>query len=174
MKIRSPAAIAAIIIAGAAGIVLGSRLEPPMPPASAVAVPPIRLDDLRDTSGARATPGELKGATVVMLSSLTCVYCKETLTELSRTANGRKARGLWLVTLQGAEASVEMLTQAGVDGARPLGPATSSAEALLTFQAPGTPVFALLDSTGRTVRVLPGYPGRERMKEWFAVMLGEG
>jgi hypothetical protein len=163
-----------IIALAGVGVVLGLALERPLPPAGGAPVPPIEISDLRGASGQRANIGEVLRPTVVMLSSKTCTYCKEALRDLSQLAGGRSAPGLWLVTLEGVQPGEQMLRDAGVAGARSLGPATSAAEVLLTFQTPGTPVFALLDSTGRTVRVVSGYRGRKAMSEWFAIMLGEG
>lgn len=163
--------LVAVFLAG--GLWIGSRLEPKVE-ALTEAAPPLRVTELKGIDGSRAKVEELRGETVVMLSSETCGYCKETLSELGKRAKGRPAKGLWLVTLEGAAMSEEMLRAANVSGARSLGPATSATQALLTFQTPGTPVFAVLDSTGQIVRVLTGYPGRDAMRQWFATMLGDG
>ena len=164
-----------VLVAGflVAGLWIGTRLEPAVSAAAAPA-PPLRVTELKGADGARAKIAELKGETVVMLSSENCGYCKETLRELQKRAAGKPATGLWVVNLEGAASASEMLRVAGIAGARALGPATSATETLLTFQTPGTPVFAVLDSTGRIVRVLSGYPGRAAMRDWFATMLREG
>lgn len=163
--------VLAVFLAG--GVWIGTLLEPANENAGATPVPPLRVAELRGADGARARVDELKGETVVMLSSKTCGYCKEALRDLGKLADGRPASALWLLNLEGAASADEMLRNAGVSGARALGPATSATEALLTFQTPGTPVFAVLDTTGRIVRVLSGYPGREGMRQWFAAMLGD-
>lgn len=156
-----------------AGLYAGVKLEPPMRPPTQAPAPPIEISELRGASGERASLSEVQRPTVVMLSSRTCGYCKEALEDLSALAGNREVPGLWLVTLEGVQPGESMLSAAGVTGARSLGPATSAAEVLLTFQTPGTPVFAMLDSNGRTVRTMTGYPGRKAMAEWFSVMLGD-
>ena len=164
-----------VLVAGflVVGLWIGTRLEPAVS-AAAAPVPPLKVTELKGTVGSRARVAELTGETVVMLSSESCGYCKETLRELQKHANGKAASGLWVVNLEGATSADEMLRVAGIAGARALGPATSATQTLLTFQTPGTPVFAVLDSTGAIVRVLSGYPGREKMRDWFATMLREG
>lgn len=156
-----------------AGLWIGRRMEPVVT-AAAQPAPPLNVTDLRGTDGARARVDELHGKTVVMLSSESCGYCKEALRELRKRSAGRSVPGLWLVNLEGAASAETMLRVAGVAGARALGPATTATQTLLTFQTPGTPVFAVLDTTGRIVRVLTGYPGRDAMRDWFATMLGDG
>lgn len=172
MKIPPSATYVLVAVFLAAGLWIGTRMEPVVT-AAAEPAPPLKVTELRGTNGARASVGELRGNTVVMLSSETCGYCKEALRELKARSAGRAVPGLWLVNLEGATSAEEMLRAAGVSGARALGPATSATQALLTFQTPGTPVFAVLDTTGQIIRVLSGYPGREAMRGWFATMLGE-
>ena len=38
---------------------------------------------------------------------------------------------------------------------------------------PGTPTFVAVDRNGRVVATIPGYPMREVLKQWYAVMVGD-
>lgn len=108
---------------------------------------------------------------VAMVVSTTCAVCKEALHDFGAT--GRALPRLWLVTLEGAERGRAMLDSAGVTGAVLAGPPTPAAEALFTFQIQGTPTFVALDARGRVEGVLPGYPGRDGIAPWLAVMTGD-
>lgn len=126
------------------------------------------------TSEGRITPlARLGEPAVVMVVSRTCSVCKEALRDFGRQAAGRALPRLWVVTLEGAAHGAEMVDAAGVRGAVLAGPVTPAAEALFTFQVQGTPTFLALDAGGRVRRVYPGYPGREVMAPWVALMAGE-
>lgn len=164
------AAVGALAVTG---VWVGGRLDPVSKETATTPPPPIEVGSLRDAGGARARVEEVGARRVVMLSSTSCGYCKEALRDMASRAGGRTADGLWLVTLEGADASRGMLQEAGVRGGRALGPADGATQALLTFQTPGTPVFALLDSTGRIIRAVSGYPGARRMEAWFDEILSQ-
>lgn len=128
---------------------------------------------VRTTEG-RVTPlAKLGEPAVVMVVSRTCGVCKEALRDFGRMAAGRPLPRLWLVTLEGAAHGAAMVDSAGVRGAVLAGPSVPAAEALFTFQVQGTPTFLALDADGRVQRVFPGYPGREVMAPWVALMAGE-
>jgi hypothetical protein len=127
----------------------------------------------------RTASGELvrlaaEGApTVVMVSSLSCAVCKESLRDFAAQADASGLPRLRMVTLEGAAAGDAMLLAAGLTGLWHAGPANHAGGTLLTFQFPGTPTFLLLDGTGRVRAAMPGYPGRESFAPGFAVITGE-
>jgi len=126
------------------------------------------------TANGRITPlARLGEPAVVMVVSRTCGVCKEALRDFGRMAAGRPLPRLWVVTLEGAAHGAAMVEAAGVRGAVLAGPVSPAAEALFTFQVQGTPTFLALDAGGRVRRVYPGYPGREVMAPWVAIMAGE-
>ena len=88
-------------------------------------------------------------------------------------SQGRPLPRLTLLTLEGAAFGVPMLAKEHLSGAQLVGPAGSSDQVLLTFRYPGTPTFVAIDRNGRVVRTLPGYPIREELAHWFAVMVGD-
>lgn len=110
---------------------------------------------------------------VVMISSRTCGWCKRALRDLGELAEGRPLSRLRLLTLEGAGEGGPMVAKEGITGAVLLGPAGSADQVQLTFRYPGTPTFLAVDRQGRVVRTLPGYPIREEMRHWFAVMVGD-
>jgi len=110
---------------------------------------------------------------IVMINSRTCGYCKLALRDLGEYAKGRPVPGLRMLTLEGAADGEPMLQAAGLNGAVPLGPATSQSQVLLTFRYRGTPTFVAVDAEGRIRGTMPGYAGPERMATWFDVMLGD-
>lgn len=111
--------------------------------------------------------------TVVMVSSLSCAVCKESLRDFAAQTDAAGLPRLRMVTLEGAAAGDGMLLAAGLTGLWHAGPANHAGGTLLTFQFPGTPTFLLLDGTGRVRAAMPGYPGRESFAPWFAVITGE-
>lgn len=125
---------------------------------------------VRTTDGRTQPLAAIGTAAVAMVVSTTCGVCKEALRDFGRM--GRPLPRLWLVTLEGAERGAAMLDSAGVTGAVLAGPTTPAAEALFTFQIQGTPTFVALDARGRVLGVLPGYPGREQIAPYVAVMSG--
>jgi hypothetical protein len=110
---------------------------------------------------------------VVMISSRTCGWCKRALRDLGEMAGGRPLPRLRLLTLEGAAEGAPMVAKEAIAGAVLLGPAGSADQVQLTFRYPGTPTFLAVDRRGRVVRTLPGYPIREEMRHWFAVMVGD-
>ncbi len=117
-----------------------------------------------------ATKGQ---ASIVMVSSVTCSWCKRALKDLGEMSGGRPLPQLKLLTLEGAADGAPMLAKEGITGAQLIGPAGSSDQVLLTFRYPGTPTFVAIDRNGRVVRTMPGYPIRQEMEHWFAVMVGD-
>lgn len=129
--------------------------------------------NVRDTSGAivpLVTPGE---PSIVMISSLTCGWCKKALKDLGELSAGRPLPRLKYLTLEGAAEGKAMLDKEHLTGAQLIGPASSNDEVLLTFRYPGTPTFIAIDRNGRVVATMPGYPMFEVMKSWYAVMVGD-
>ena len=127
---------------------------------------------LRDTANRMiplAPPGQ---PVVVMISSVTCSWCKHALRDLAELSGGRPLPSLRLLTFEGAAGGVEMLATAGVHGAVSTGPASESTAAIMSLQFPGTPIFLVIDSAGHVVKSIPGYPGRDGMIPLMRVMLG--
>lgn len=108
---------------------------------------------------------------VVMVSSVTCSVCAETMRDLA--SDGRPLPALRIVTLEGAELGHAMARRNGLRNTWHAGPADGSGATLLTFQYPGTPTFLLVEPDGRVRRALVGYPGREAFRPWLRVMAGE-
>lgn len=108
---------------------------------------------------------------VVMVSSVTCGVCAETMREMA--SDGRALPGLRIVTLEGAAFGREMARRNGLRDVWHAGPADGSGATLLTFQYPGTPTFLLVEPDGRVRRALVGYPGRDAFTPWLRVMAGE-
>lgn len=128
---------------------------------------------VRDSTGALiplATPGE---PAIIMVSSVTCSWCKRTLKDLGELSAGRPLPRLKLLTLEGATNGAPMLAKEKITGAQLIGPSGSSDQVLLTFRYPGTPTFVAVDREGFVVATMPGYPMREVLKSWFAVMVGD-
>jgi len=66
-----------------------------------------------------------------------------------------------------------MLAKEHITGAQLIGPAAGRDQVMLTFRYPGTPTFLAVDKNGRVVGTMPGYPMREVLKTWYAVMVGD-
>lgn len=128
---------------------------------------------VKDISGATVPIVENGESAIVMINSRTCGYCKLALRDLGEYANGRPVPGLRMLTLEGAIDGAPMLVEARINGAVPLGPATSQSQILLTFRYRGTPTFVAVDAEGRIRGTMAGYPGPEQLRPWFDVMLGE-
>jgi thioredoxin-related protein len=151
-------------------LVAGTDTAPTSAPTAGEAIGAFSVRTLHDAVEAVAVPGR---ATIVMVSSETCGWCKRALADLGEMAAGRPLPNLTLLTLEGAREGVPMLEKEGIVGARLVGPAGSSDQVLLTFRYPGTPTFVAIDRNGRVVKTMPGYPIREEMRHWFAVMVGD-
>ena len=128
---------------------------------------------VRDTTGA-IVPLITKGEpAIIMISSVTCGWCKRSLKDLGELSAGRPLPRLKLLTLEGAIGGQSMLAKEHITGAQLIGPSGSRDQVMLTFRYPGTPTFVAIDSAGRVVATIPGYPMREVLKSWYAVMVGD-
>ena len=128
---------------------------------------------VRDTSGA-IIPLMKKGEpAILMISSVTCGWCKQSLKDLGAMSAGRPLPRLKLLTLEGAADGAPMLARENITGAQLIGPSGSRDQVMLTFRYPGTPTFVAIDSEGRVVATRPGYPPRSVMERLFAVMVGD-
>ena len=136
------------------------------------ALPALASLELRTIDGKTVTAGTSGSALIVMLASESCTYCEQALQDVSRLAAGRDLPGLWVIALEGAASSQAMLRRNGVRGARALGPTTSADATMLTFQTPGTPVFAVILASGKSVATIPGYAGKQILVGWLPVLLG--
>jgi hypothetical protein len=150
--------------------VAGSDTAPTTAPSAGEAMGAFSVRTLQNTVEAVAVPGT---PTIVMVSSETCGWCKRALADLGEMAAGRPLPNLTLLTLEGASVGTPMVDKERIVGARLVGPAGSADQVLLTFRYPGTPTFVAIDRNGRVVKTMPGYPIREEMRHWFAVMVGD-
>lgn len=159
-----------VSVAFAANLVPGSDTAPATAPsvASALGVDLVRLAN--GTHAPITVPGE---PMVVMLSSTTCGWCKQALSDFGTFARGRPVPRLTLLTLEGAGEGAPMLGRERLSGARLVGPSSSNDQVHLTFRYVGTPTFIAVDRNGRVLRTMPGYPTRAELERWFAVMVGE-
>ncbi|MEO7359992.1 MAG: hypothetical protein ABI120_06670 [Gemmatimonadaceae bacterium] len=110
---------------------------------------------------------------IIMISSVTCSWCKRTLADLHELSNGRPMPRLRLITLEGASDGIPMVQREQLNGVQLLGPVDGQAQVALTFRYQGTPTFIAVDSRGRMVQMMPGYPMREVLKLWYNVMVGD-
>lgn len=117
-----------------------------------------------------ATPGE---PAIVMISSVSCSWCKRALGDLRELSEGRPLPRLKLLTLEGAADGLPMIEREHLTGVQLIGPSNHSSRVTLTFRYQGTPTFLAVDRHGRVVDVMPGYPMREVMKWWYSVMVGD-
>lgn len=155
---------------------LGARLQPTLTPGQAVreiADPTVVSLTVRDSAGARVPIVEPGSPSVIMISASTCGYCARSLADIASIAQGRQATRLRMLTLDGVEHGVRMAANAGVTGVWHAEPDGRAAETMLTLNVPGTPVFLLVDSEAVVRRSMPGYPGRDGLAPWVAVMLGD-
>ncbi len=117
-----------------------------------------------------ATKGE---PAIVMISSVSCSWCKRALGDLRELSAGRPLPRLKLLTLEGAADGAPMIQREQLRGVQLIGPENNSARVRLTFRYQGTPTFLAIDREGRVVQVMPGYPMREVLKLWYTVMVGD-
>ena len=174
------AIVAAKLVAGANGEPEGgaerptatvrSDTAPASAPTAARALGSLAVRNLDGERVPLVTPGQ---PLIVMVSSETCGWCKRALKDLGELSAGRPLPRLTVITLEGAAEGVPMLAREGITGARLVGPAGGSDQVLFTFRFPGTPTFVAIDRNGRVVKTLPGYPIREEMRHWYAVMVGD-
>jgi thioredoxin-related protein len=110
---------------------------------------------------------------IVMISSVSCSWCKRALGDLRELSAGRPLTRLKLLTLEGAADGAPMVQREHLNGVQLIGPLNNSSRVTLTFRYQGTPTFLAVDRTGRVVQVMPGYPMREVLKLWYNVMVGD-
>jgi len=149
------------------GTVAGTDTAPSQAPTAERALGVSRVLDL---SG-RKVPLLIKGEpTIIMISSRTCSWCKRALKDLGEMSAGRPLPRITLLTLESAADGVPMVESEQITGARLVGPASATERSLITGRFPGTPTFVEVDSNGRVVRTLPGYPIRDELKHWLEKM----
>jgi hypothetical protein len=168
------------VIAGALTLVLVGRMLIDRQPA------PLLADDpsvgqaraaivslmVRD-SAQRRVPLAVKGtASILMVNSRTCSFCREALKDIAALQGTAPVPHLRVVTLEGADVGQAMVASLGVRGAFHAGPDGEGDQVLLSFRIPGTPVFARTDTLGRIVETVPGYPGRAVLARWIPIMTG--
>lgn len=155
---------------------LGMRLQPSVGPGQAVrevADPVVASLTVRDGAGNRVPLAEPGSPAVIMISASTCGYCARSLADIASMSGGRPVSQLRMLTLDGLEHGVRMGATAGLTGVWHAEPDGRAAGTMLALNVPGTPVFLLVDSGAVVRRSMPGYPGREGLAPWVAVMLGD-
>ncbi|MCC7054177.1 MAG: hypothetical protein IT355_13005 [Gemmatimonadaceae bacterium] len=169
------------VIAGALALALIGRLTIERSPD-----PTLRTDDpavgqaraavtgivVRDSANLRLPLAPAGRPAILMVNSKTCSFCRLALRDIASLQGSDPVPMLRVVTLEGAAAGRAMLAEMGVRGAFSAGPDGEGDQVLLTFNIPGTPVFARTDSTGRIVETVPGYPGPDVIGRWLPVMRG--
>lgn len=168
------ALVALALMAGAFWV--GLRMEPRLgtrEATSAGASPAVVSLTVRDSSGARVPLAASGEPSVVMISSGRCSYCAISLADMAAISKGEPLTRLRMLTLDGIENGRRMTGQAGTRGVWHAEPDGRSAEAMLALNVPGTPVFLMVDAEGRVRQSMPGYPGREGLRPWVAVMVGD-
>ena len=157
-------------VASRSSIVAGTDTAPQQAPTAEQAIGTFKV---RDVNG-KVIPLITKGQpAIIMVSSVTCSWCKRALKDLGELSAGRPLPRLKFLTLEGAADGAPMLAREHITGAQLIGPSGSSDQVLLTFRYPGTPTFVAVDRNGRVVATIPGYPMRQVMKQWYAVMVGD-
>ena len=151
-------------------VVVGTDTAPQNAPTAEQAIGALKVRDIRGAVVALVTKGE---PAILMISSVTCSWCKRTLKDLGELSAGRPLPRLKLLTLEGAAGGVPMVSKEHITGAQLIGPVGSNDQVLLTFRFRGTPTFVAIDKNGRVVATMPGYPMREVLKSWYAVMAGD-
>ncbi len=149
---------------------LSADTAPQTAPSAGQALGAFNVRNLQGKLVPLATKGQ---PAIVMVSSRTCSWCKRTLKDLGEMSAGRPLPRLKLLTLEGAAEGIPMLAKEGLTGVEMIGPAGSSDQVLLTFRYPGTPTFVAIDRNGRVVQTMPGYPIRQVLEHWYAVMVGD-
>ena len=157
-------------VASSSSTVAGTDTAPQQAPTAEQAIGAFKV---RDVNG-KVIPLITKGQpAIIMVSSVTCSWCKRALKDLGELSAGRPLPRLKFLTLEGAADGAPMLAKEHITGAQLIGPSGSSDQVLLTFRYPGTPTFVAVDRNGRVVATIPGYPMRQVMKQWYAVMVGD-
>jgi hypothetical protein len=153
-------------------VAAGSIADEPLPNEVIAATALFPSAVIADASGSTVPLSPPDEASIVMISSTSCGYCKESLAALGEMTKGQPLPGLRLLTLEGAADGASMLSAAGLTGATLIGPGTDAAKVGLTFRIQGTPTFVAIDRRGRVRRIMPGYPGPEELRRWLPVMTG--
>lgn len=151
-------------------VVAGTDTAPQQAPTAEAAIGLLTVKNAKGKLIPLITKGE---PAIIMISSVTCGWCKRALKDLGELSAGRPLPRLKLLTLEGAADGAPMLAKEKITGAQLIGPNGSNNQVLLTFRYRGTPTFVAIDSNGRVVATMPGYPMREVMKQWYAVMVGD-
>lgn len=152
------------------GLVPGSDTTPSTAPPIAAA---LGAATVRDLAGQRVPIVPVGEPVIVMISSRTCPWCKKALKDIGELTAGRAVPRLTVLTLEGAAEGTPMMAAERIVGARLIGPADDQAQVQMTFRYPGTPTFLAVDRRGRIAYTMPGYPMREVMRTWVAVMTGD-
>ncbi|MBL0171371.1 MAG: hypothetical protein IPP90_11670 [Gemmatimonadaceae bacterium] len=153
-----------------ATVVAGSDTAPQKAPTAEQAIGALTVRNIRGAVVPLVTKGE---PAIIMISSVTCSWCKRTLKDLGELSAGRPLPRLKLLTLEGAAGGVPMVSKERITGAQLIGPIGGNDQVLMTFRFRGTPTFVAIDRNGRVVATMPGYPMREVLKTWYAVMVGD-
>lgn len=157
-------------VASSSSTVAGTDTAPQQAPTAEQAIGAFKVLDVNGQVIPLITKGQ---PAIIMVSSVTCSWCKRALKDLGELSAGRPLPRLKFLTLEGAADGAPMLAREHITGAQLIGPSGSSDQVLLTFRYPGTPTFVAVDRNGRVVATIPGYPMREVMKQWYAVMVGD-
>lgn len=153
-----------------AGTVAGTDTAPSSAPTAQQVLGTLKVSNARGKAVPLVTPGE---PAIVMISSVSCNWCKRALKDLGELSGGRPLPRLKLLTLEGAAEGGPMVDKEGLTGVQLIGPLTPDDRVLTTLKYRGTPTFVAIDRNARVVATMPGYPMREVMKTWFAVMVGD-
>ena len=92
------------------------------------------------TPSGKIVPLVTKGEpAILMISSVTCSWCKRAFKDLGELSAGRPLPRLKLLTLEGAAEGAPMLAKEHITGAQLIGPSRSGDQVLLTFRYPRHP-----------------------------------
>lgn len=153
-----------------AGTVPGTDTAPHYAPTVQQALSGLKVSNADGKTVPLVTKGE---PAILMISSVSCSWCKRALKDLGELSAGRPLPRLKLLTLEGAAGGAPMLEKEHLTGVQLIGPLARGDRVLSTLQFRGTPTFVAIDRNGRAVATMPGYPMREVMKTWYAVMAGD-
>ena len=160
----------ALNLAVDAGTVTGADTAPSYAPSAQEVLGALKVSNAQGKSVPLLTQGE---PAIVMISSVSCSWCKRALKDLGELSGGRPLPRLKLFTLEGAAEGGPMVEKEHLTGVQLIGPMPTDDRVLATLRFRGTPTFVAVDRNGRVVATMPGYPMREVMKTWYAVMAGD-
>ncbi len=160
----------ALNLAVDAGTVTGADTAPAHAPSAQEVLGTLKVSNAQGKSVPLLTKGE---PAIVMISSVSCSWCKRALKDLGELSAGRPLPRLKLLTLEGAAEGGPMVAKEHLTGVQLIGPLAHDDRVLATLRFRGTPTFVAIDRNGRVVATMPGYPMREVMKTWYAVMVGD-